>query len=200
VRINENEPREAFPPHRTQLLIASGDCTLAADWRSKLTDSPAGCCGVESGARRRMQRPVGYRANANAAAGGAVLRKCRRRVVAHRSVWVQDKDRVLAMLAQHFRSGLRRALTSLVACLGDITLKAINPPGLWGMIPFRFGPPYWPAIGQSTCRSVFGATCPINETSFVINDPISLAVCAKWSVIHRHARFMRCPRESRREQ
>ena len=155
---------------------------------------------MESGARRRMQRPVGYRANANAAAGGAVLRKCRRRVVAHRSVWVQDKDRVLAMLAQHFRSGLRRALTSLVACLGDITLKAINPPGLWGMIPFRFGPPYWPAIGQSTCRSVFGATCPINETSFVINDPISLAVCAKWSVIHRHARFMRCPRESRREQ
>jgi hypothetical protein len=75
------------------------------------------------------------------------------------------------MLAQHFRSGLRRALTSLVACLGDITLKAINPPGLWGMIPFRFGPPYWTAIGQSTCRSVFGATSPINETSFGIDDP-----------------------------
>jgi hypothetical protein len=31
------------------------------------------------------------------------------------------------MLSQHFRSGLRRALTSLVACLGDITSKAINP-------------------------------------------------------------------------
>ena len=49
-----------------------------------------------------------------------------------------------------------------------------DPPGLWVIIPFRFGTPYWTAIGestigQSTCRSVFGATCPINETS-VGND------------------------------
>ena len=25
-----------------------------------------------------------------------------------------------------------------------------DPPGLWAIIPFRFGTPYWTAIGQST--------------------------------------------------
>jgi len=75
-----------------------------------------------------------------------------------------------------------------------------DPPGLWVIIPFRFGTSYWTAIGQSTCSSVFGATGPINETS-VGNDDLnkpftSLAVWAKWLVILRHARFMRCLRES----
>src|ERR1700690_3896267 len=75
-----------------------------------------------------------------------------------------------------------------------------DPPGLWVIIPFRSGTPYWTAIGQSTCRSVFGAICPINETSVGNDEPnqphTSLAVCAKWLVIDRHARYMRCLRES----
>jgi hypothetical protein len=29
-----------------------------------------------------------------------------------------------------------------------------DPPDLWVIIPFRFGTPYWTAVGQSTCRSV----------------------------------------------
>jgi hypothetical protein len=66
-----------------------------------------------------------------------------------------------------------------------------DPPDLWVIIPFRFGTPYWTAIGQSTCRSVFEATCPINETSVGNDDPnqpyTSLAVCAKWLVLDRHA-------------
>src|SRR5580692_3048118 len=79
-----------------------------------------------------------------------------------------------------------------------------DPPGLWVIIPFRSGTPYWTAIGQSTCRSVFGATCRINGTSVGNDDPnqphTSLAACAKWLVIDRHARYIRCPRESLREQ
>ena len=79
-----------------------------------------------------------------------------------------------------------------------------DPPGLWVIIPFRFGIPYWTAIGQSTCRSVFGATGPINEPSVGNDDSnqpyTSLAGCAKWLVIDRHARYMRCLRESLREQ
>jgi len=88
--------------------------------------------------------------------------------------------------------------------LSECNPNLADPPGLWVIIPFRFGTPYWTAIGQSTCRSVFGATCPINETSVGNDDPdqpcTSLAVCAKWLVIDRHARYMRCLRESLREQ
>jgi hypothetical protein len=63
-----------------------------------------------------------------------------------------------------------------------------HPPGLWVIIPFRFGTPYWTAIGQSTCRFVFGATCPINETSVGNDDPnrpYTPLLCAPngWSLI-----------------
>src|ERR1700677_4026567 len=75
-----------------------------------------------------------------------------------------------------------------------------DPSGLWVIIPFRFETSYLTAIGQSTCRSVFGATGPISETSVGNDDPnqpfTSLAVCAKWLAILRHARFVRCLRES----
>jgi hypothetical protein len=50
----------------------------------------------------------------------------------------------------------------------------------------------------------FRSELPINETSVGNDDPnqpyTSLAVCAKWLVIDRHARYMRCLRESPREQ
>jgi hypothetical protein len=47
---------EKRSPHIGQLLIASGDCTLAADWRSKLTVSPAGAAAWK--AERAVERNV----------------------------------------------------------------------------------------------------------------------------------------------
>jgi hypothetical protein len=63
-----------------------------------------------------------------------------------------------------------------------------NPPGLWVITPFRFRTSYWTVIGQSTCRSVFGATCPINEPSSATMIPtkrIHPLLCAanSWSLI-----------------
>jgi hypothetical protein len=63
-------------------------------------------------------------------------------------------------------SSLRRMYNCSALPLG----KQANA-GLWVAIPFRFGTPYWTAIGQSRCRSVFGATCPINEVSVGNDDP-----------------------------
>jgi hypothetical protein len=72
----------------------------------------------------------------------------------------------------------------LTKCNPDLA----DPPGLWVIIPFRFGTLYWTAIGQSTCRFVFGATCPINETSVGNadpNQPLTPLLCAAngWSLI-----------------
>src|SRR5580692_12320410 len=60
---------------------------------------------------------------------------------------------------------------------------------LWAVIPFRFGTPYWTAIGQSTCRFVFGATCPINETSIGNDDPNQphIPLLCPWAVAQRSA-------------
>jgi hypothetical protein len=78
-----------------------------------------------------------------------------------------------------------------------------DPPGLWVIIPFRFGS-LLDSHRTVDVQIRFRSNCPINETSVGNDDPsqtcTSLAVCAKWLVIDRRARYMRCLRESLREQ
>ena len=115
---------------------------------------------------------------------------------------MKSDPKILYMRVDYVEPVLTRRTANVIA--GECNPNLVDPPGLWVIISFRFGTPYWTAIGQSTCESVFGATCPTNETPVGNDDPnqpyTSLAVCAKWSVIDRHGRYMRCLRESAREQ
>ena len=72
-----------------------------------------------------------------------------------------------------------------------------DPPGLWVMIPFPILNSLLDSDRTVDVQIRFRSNLPINETSVGNADPnqphTSLAVCAKWLVIDRHARYMRCP-------
>src|SRR5580698_1880676 len=56
---------------------------------------------------------------------------------------------------------------------------------------FRFGTPYWTVIGQSTCRSVFGATCQSMKrlsATMIPTSRIHSLLCAPngWLLIDTH--------------
>jgi len=79
-----------------------------------------------------------------------------------------------------------------------------DPVGLWVVTAF----PIWNFLLDSD-RTVdvqirFRSNLPINETSVGNDDPNQpytfLAVRAKWLVTDRHARYLRCLRESLREK
>jgi hypothetical protein len=85
------------------------------------------------------------------------------------------RQQIMLSLNLYMRVDCVKAVLTRRTARRDYPVNAIptsrTRPGLWDIIPFRFGTPYWTAIGQSTCRSVFGTNWPIDETSIGNDDP-----------------------------